>query len=266
MEEAMKRILVTGVLLCLTASLAVAGGLNFDWNTSKQCPAVPTDTWNFACNTNDAVMYMVASFTPNIAVVGFDALDARINGQSAGLAVPAWWQAHDPGSCRETAFTPGVIDVDPTAPCAGTTTTRLWTTQAIGGMGIWAYAYPGSNRFYTVVGFATSAVRAANLSTTTRYNAFHIAVATTNTVYVAPDPDHGIAEVIPCAGCDQGMTLVLDGIGLYGTFNGRPTEDQVWVASGAPGACISYNGGGGYVCGALPARNTTWGQLKSLYR
>ena len=80
----MKRMLITGALLCLTASVAMASGLNFNWNTSKQCATVQTGNWNFACDTNDAVMYMVASVMPNIAVVGFNAMDARIDGQSAG--------------------------------------------------------------------------------------------------------------------------------------------------------------------------------------
>jgi hypothetical protein len=262
MEEAMKRILVTGVLLCLTASLAVAGGFNFNWNTSKQCPTVQTDNWDFACDTNDAVMYMVASVKPNIAVVGLNAMDARIDGQSAG-PIPAWWQAFNLGSCRDTAFTPGVIDVDPTAPCAGSATTRLWTSATYGGMGAWVY--DASNRFHTVVGFATSGNRAANLSTTTQYNAFHIAVATTNTVAVAPDPDHGIAEVVACDGCSEGVLLILNQIGLYGSA----AEDQVFMpmSTGNANQCITYHGGiyGVGVCD-VPTRNTTWGQIKSLYR
>jgi hypothetical protein len=125
-------------------------------------------------------------------------------------------------------------------------------------MGAWVY--DGSYRFHTVVGFATAGNRAANLSTTTQYNAFHIAVATTNTVYVAPDPDNGIDEVIPCAGCNQGMLLVLERIGLYGS----DIEDQVMVP--IADQCINYQGGIYPGACYVPTRNTTWGQLKSLYR
>lgn len=258
----MKRIPLTCALLCLAVSPAAAGGLNFNWNTSKQCPAVQTGNWNFDCDNNDEVMYMVASVTPNIALVGFNGMDAWIDGQSVG-SIPAWWQAFNPGSCREAAFSPGVIDVDPTAPCAGSATTRLWTTQAYGGMGAWWYTAPNRIRF--VLGFATPGYRAANLSTTTQYNAFHVTVVTTNTVHVAPDPDNGIAEAIPCAGCELGVTLSLFRVGLYGSS----AEDQVYLPGGAAAAtgCITYNGGAGAgACGATPARNATWGQLKSLYR
>ena len=152
-----------------------------------------------------------------------------------------------------------MIDVDPTAPCSGTATTRLWTTQAYGGMGAWIY--DASNRFHTVIGFATAGNRAANLSTTKQYNAFHIAVATSNTVHVVPDPDNGIEEVISCAGCTEGMSLILNQIGLYGSA----AEDQVYLPMIGCSSCIEYQGGSGACCpGAV--RNTTWGELKGLYR
>jgi hypothetical protein len=261
----MKKILLTGLVLCLTASVSLASGLNVNWNTSKQCPVAQTGNLTWDCNgpsANDGVFYIVCTVMPTIAVVGFNALDARIDGQSVG-AVPAWWQAFNPGSCREAAFTPGVIDVNPTAPCAGTATTKLWTTAAYGGMGAWVF--DGANRFHTVVGFATAANRVANLSTTTQYNAFHVAMATTNSMYVAPDPDNAIDEILACAGCSEGMTLVLNQIGLYGSG----AEDQVTLPGTTVGAtlCLTWQGGAGAgVCSATPSRNTTWGQVKSLYR
>jgi hypothetical protein len=256
----MKNALTAIALLCLAAAPAAAGGMNFSWNTSKQCAVVQTGNWDFDCDNNDTVMYMVASFKPNFALVGLNALDARIDGQTEG-AIPAWWQGYNPGSCREAAFTPGVIDVDPTAPCAGSAATRLWTTPVWGGMGLWAYDSPG--RFHTVVGFATVAYRAANLSTATQYNAFHIAVATTNTVHVAPDPAHGIDEVLACDGCCRGMTLELSQIGLYGSA----AQDQLYYPMTTPygTTIITYQGGGAGRC-TVPVRNTTWGQLKGMYR
>jgi hypothetical protein len=258
----MKKILLTGMMLCLAASMASASGLNFNWNTTKQCPVVQNGNQNFDCSENESMWYMVATAMPNIAVVGFNAMDARIDGQSAA-DLPAWWAGFNPGACREAAFTPGVIDVNPTAPCAGTATTKLWTTAAYGGMGAWNHV--GLNRFNTVIGFATAANRVANLSTTVQYNVFHVAVTAANTAYVAPDPDNGIDEVIPCAGCDVPVTLVLNQIGLYGSG----LEDQVMLPGTTVGAtqCITWQGGAGPgICAATPTRNTTWGQVKSLYR
>jgi len=269
----MKKILLTGMMLCLTASMAMSSGLNFNWNTTKQCPTVQTGNLNWDCldpAANDGVFYMVATAMPNIAVVGLNAMDSRIDGQSTSATLPQWWHAFNAGSCREAAFTPGVIDVNPTAPCAGSATTKLWTTAAYGGMGAWNHygvdpRVTSPSRFFTVVGFATAANRVANLSTTTQYNVYHLQMQTTNSIYVAPDPDNGIDEVIPCAGCDVGVTLVLNQISLYGSA----ATDDVTLPGTTVGAtqCITWQGGAGAgICGETPARNTTWGQVKSLYR
>jgi hypothetical protein len=261
----MKKILLTGMMLCLTASFALASGLNFNWNTTTQCPTVQNANMTWDCldpGANDGDFFMVCSVMPNIAVVGFNALDARIDGQSVG-PVPAWWQGFNPGSCREAAFTPGLPPTTPTAPCAGNATTKLWTTAAYGGMGAWVY--DASNRFHTVVGFATAANRAANLVVTTQYNAFNIEVLTTNSLDV-PESSPGAGDgIVACAGCAEGMTLVLNQIGLYGSG----AEDQVTLPGTTVGAklCIEWQGGSGPgVCSATPSRNTTWGQVKSLYR
>ncbi len=263
----MKKIILTGMLLCLTASMALAAGLNFNWNTGMNCPvdqvAGKSLTWDcLDPGANDGVFYMIASVMPNIAVVGFNAMDARIDGQSAGPIAP-WWQAFNAGSCREAAFTPGVIGTNPIAPCAGTATTKLWTTAAYGGMGAWTI---NGNRFFTVIGFATAANRVANLNnTTTQYNVFNVQMMTSNSLDV-PESEPGAGDgIVACPGCADGMTLVLNQIGLYGSA----AEDQVMLPATLANAsqCITWQGGAGAgVCGATPARNTTWGQVKSLYR
>ncbi len=276
----MKKIPLTGTMLLLAASTALAGGLNFNWNTNTQCPAAADQyaakmlTWDCTnpATANSGEFFMVASVMPNFALVGFQALDARIEGWSEG-PLPAWWAAVNPGSCRVSAFIPGLPPAIPTAPCAGNATTKLWTGLAYGGMGTWVTNAqdPGMElcRFYTVVGFAMNGPRAANLSTTTEYNAFNIAMLTTNSVDVpesAPGADDG---VVACAGCGAGVTLVLTQVGLYGSA----AEDQVYFPISSPNASqvIVWQGGGhfnwehGGWC-TVAARNTTWGQIKSLYR
>jgi len=259
----MKKIVITALMLALTATLAAASGLDFQWSTSQNCPTTATGTWTFACNTNSNVEYMVACGMPNVALVGMNAMDARIDVQTAN-AIPAWWQGFNAGACRQAAFSPSVL---PSALTLSGCTQRLWTTDAYGGIGAWAI--DGANRFHIVVGYATAGNRVANLSTTARYNAFQIAVLASNTVADPGDPDNGIDPVVPCAGCADGATLVLNQITYYG--NGTVASDAI-VAPLAPtsainGQCLLYNGGAGSgACGATPARNTTWGQVKSLYR
>ncbi len=256
----MKKILLTGTMLCLTASMALASGLNFTWSPTVQCPAAPIANQTWDCTTlpgaNDAFLTMVISVMPNIPVVGFNAMDVRIDGQGVG-PVPAWWQMFNAGSCREFSITPGVMTSGNfTAPCAGTAATKLWTTAPSGGMANWNIA---GNRFSTLIGFATAGNRVNPLVITTQYNAFNLVLDTNGSV---TDPDMGVVE---CAGCAEGMTLVLNEIGLYGSG----AEDHVTQVGTTVGAqmCIQWQGGAGAgVCAATPARNTTWGQVKSLYR
>jgi len=263
----MKKILLTGMLLCLTASMALAAGLNFNWSSSIECPAVQTSNQTFACNSNSApAMYMVGSFVANVAVPGFNAMDIRIDGQSVG-DVPAWWHGFDALSCRGAgAFTSAVPPNPPTVAgvCSVNATNGvLWLGLApFGGIGAWVYDAP--NRFHTVIGFAAGGNRATNLSIIQQFNAFNAKVMTSNTVYVAPDPTNEIDEVLACAGCLDGVTFVLNQINLFGSGVG----DQITQPIAPPASqCITWQGGAGAgVCGATPARNTTWGQVKSLYR
>jgi hypothetical protein len=259
----MKKVLLTGIVLCLTASVALAGGLAFNWSTSTDCPSANTANQNFACNSNTAAaMYMVPAVQANVALPGFNALDCRIDAQSVG-AVPAWWQGFIPSSCRGATAITTSAPPDPLAAGTVCATAKLWNNLvAYGGIG--AYTYDAVNRWHMVVGYAAAGNRATNLTLTGVYNAFSVKVMTTNTVYVAPDPDNEVDEVLACAGCADGVTFVLNQINLNGSGG---SLDQVTLPLSTSQQCITWQGGAGpTVCSATPARNTTWGQVKSLYR
>jgi len=253
----MKKILLTGMMLCLLATSAFAvGGLNFNWSASSACPAIATanQTWDCAGpSANAGTFYWIASVVANVAVPGFNAMDARIDGQFTA-APPAWWTME----CRPTSFVPGTPSYPLSASICGTS--AIWNGTPYGGVGVWQND-PG-NRFHTVIGFATALNRVANLSLTIQYSVFHVRMNTSNSLYVPADPDNEIEEVPLCVGCDMPATLVLNQIGLYGSG----PEDQVTLP-GVTQQCITWQGGAGPgVCAATPARNTTWGQVKSLYR
>jgi hypothetical protein len=271
----MKKIVIAGLLLCVTASMAMAGGLNFNWNTSANCPTAANQaaakSLTFDCigdiangiDPNVGDFYMMISVTPNIAVVGFNSTDMRIDGQAAG-PIPAWWQSFVPGSCRETAFLPAASPANPASGiCLSAASTKLWTAGVpLVVMGAWNI---NSNRFYTVLGAATAGNRAANLNVAGHYGVIALEMLTSNSLDV-PESAPGAGDaVVACAGCAVPMTLVLNQVGLYGSG----AEDQITGVSALAGAsqCITWQGGAGDgVCGITPARNTTWGQVKSLYR
>jgi len=271
----MKKILLTGLLLCLTASMAMAAaGLNFYWTgATGECPAtgagLSAATWdctlahdydNDVTGANEGYFTAVASFFPGTLFASLKGIEVVMDGQSAG-DLPAWWQGFNLGACRATAYG-SFAKVSPVAaPCL-----VLWTATPQGGIGAFqTTAYPPGtpfpdplpNRFRIKIGFATAAARTTLLNTTKQYNAFSLTMNTTKSL------DDPLADppVVACAGCDMGVTIVLNQITLKADAG---KEDITLPASNR---CITWQGGGGLTaCDATPARNTTWGNVKSLYR
>jgi hypothetical protein len=275
----MKKILLTGMMVCLTASTALAAGLNINWvtNVLGNCSAVATSNITWDCTIDNPAdpnlgdFNFVVSFVPATALIGFNAFEVVIDAQS-DAPLSAWWQYYNPGSCRAAGFAAELPPSLPAAPCLGSATTRLYQTAAYGGMGLWLIS--PANRMRTIIGYATAATRTVPLITTTQYNAMHMHVNTGQSLGVIADPDNGIEPVVECAGCTQPVTLVLQQIGIYGKAgvapNQTPTAETITTVAGAPlvGAqqSIKWQGGGTYPPIPVSSRNTTWGQVKSLYR
>jgi len=267
----MKKILLTAAMLCLTASLSLAAGLNLYWNSSIQCPASPTadninQDWDCVTlpDANTGSFIIVGSFMPNLPIVGFTGIDCVIDGQTPG-DVPAWWQMGNVGACREASILPGAPTGTLTAPCAGTASTRLWTTTASGGLTAFQTALyppplpldpPAANRFRIKVAYSLAGPRANPLNVLVQYNAFNLTIDTNNS---AVDVENGVE--FACAGCEVGATMVFNQVYTVGAV----AED--FITNQLTNRCITWQGGAGAgVCAATPARNSTWGQVKSLYR
>lgn len=272
----MKKVLLTGMMLCLTASMALAAGLNINWvtNTAGNCAAIATANMSWDClapGANTGEKTFVISVMPSIALVGLNAMDIVLDIQSDAPLQP-WWMAFEDGTCRQTAFVLGLPPPAPLTPCTGSSTTKLWSAgDPAGGYGAWTVT---GNRARTVIGYGSGTDRALPLVTTTQYNALHMDIQMSNSLDVAGDPgdpDNGIdpiEEVIACDGCDQPVTLVLQQLGLYG---GTSAEDIIttpgtWTTSGGAKQVITWQGGGTNPPIPVSTRNTTWGQVKSLYR
>lgn len=65
-----------------------------------------------------------------------------------------------------------------------------------------------------------------------------------------------------CAGCNEPIVLIFNRAILRGTSGTSVEEAFADKAS----TCAAFNGGSPSTCDAVPARNTTWGRIKSLYR
>jgi hypothetical protein len=244
--EMKKMLLLTSVLLALTATVALAGGVNFNWGTVCYTEA-PVSAITFACDTNAGVWHMVSSFIVDSEVTDMVGFELTMVAQSADPVLPDWWQLGSPPDCR-TGKASFLVDFS-TAP-----QTNCFDWE--GGSGVAAYipssyVWTGS-RVFILTGAAIGPDFPFDLLPGTEYYAGDLRITNSKVVGTGP-----------CAGCAAGVSWaaqLITAAGLGGT-----RLDLTTPISGG-NQCLSWNGGSGLSCGEVPVRNTTWGQVKSLYR
>src|SRR5512143_545213 len=104
-QEMKKVMLLCGLLLAVSASVAAAGaGTNLRWNG---CFGEGTGASNkaFACNTNTGTNLMVGSFQLGTDILQTPGQEVVIDFASADATLPAWWQFKNAGTCRQAALT-----------------------------------------------------------------------------------------------------------------------------------------------------------------
>jgi len=243
----MKKIaLFAGVLLALSASMASAqGGINLAW-IDCQGPVNKV----FACNTNTGTNTMVGSFDPPHTLPEFLGLSGQVDITTDQPTLPEWWK-HGTGFCRGTTALATNFDGS-TAP----TCTDVFFGQAAGG-----FSYD--------VGFPTGTSNRARFRVT-------CAVPFDNRTQVDPGTEYFAFKGIiqnskstgtgACAGCTNPACIVLNEIQLFQPpeaaddpilTNLRERNFITWQTppTGPPGCPLT-----------TPTRNSSWGQVKSLYR
>jgi len=240
----MKKIaLFAGVLLALSASMASAAGINLAWNDC-QGPINAT----FACNVNTGLNTMVASFDPPHVLTQFLGISAQIDITTDQPALPDWWK-HGTGQCRGTTALSTNFDGS-TAP----TCTDVYFGQASGGFNYdVGFGSPARARFR--IACAVPIDNIVEVDPGTEYFAFKGLVQHTKSVGTGS-----------CAGCSNPACIVLNEIQLF-----QPPaqaddpiitnlRDRNWITwqvppTGPVGCPLS-----------TPTHNSSWGQVKSLYR
>jgi len=258
-----KALLLTGLLLVLVAPLATADGVNLAWGT--ECWGLldsPSNLVTFAClsNTVPASWKMTTSFMVDADIPDYNSFNAVIRGVSEAGAIPDWWELSAAATdCRYAAvsnvsFNPAYAGVSDLCgyPFAGT---------AMGG-GAYGYIQPQViqiNGLYAVAGDG------AFLAGGTETFGYTVSIKNTKTVGTGS-----------CTGCLFGMVFGLNYVVITKVSDG----DIDMIDTVIPGGnqCLIWQRGfnmaaaGDYAaavqpCNApVPARNTTWGQVKSLYR
>lgn len=253
------RIVGTCLLLLSLASAAHAGSsisLSLD-----DCPlGSASRTITNACDTNTGTLFnaVVSIVPPNVTVPKFEGIEAYLTIGSDAPSPPDWWRL-GLGGCRESAVSMAA-STDLGGSCAS-----FWGGDPNVYMMIQPYfswrnnfpVNPQSDVYLVLGGILASGPPYADRT----FNDSQELTALRFTVSRAKTTGSG-----SCAGCAYPACVVLTGVHLV-SANDQTSADGVYVTYSQAGNSLQHNGAYAYCAGgAVPARNRTWGAVKSLYR
>jgi hypothetical protein len=234
------------VLACFAAP-AHAGGINLAWD---DCGTQGLMLKNFACDTNTGAEVLVASFVSPAPLTQMVALEGFALIAVSQPTISPWWDFSSTG-CRANRlswsanFTLGPYTcVDP------------WAGNAAGGLAVTnSYVAPNVVWVRTVQALPNT----ITVDDVTEYYAFKLILANGKTIGAGS-----------CGGCQDAACIVLQtlrldqpqGVGDYTVSTPLYHQDAYWQCSGSmvtddPWPCQTS-------C-PVPAKNRTWGHIKSLY-
>ena len=242
-----KTLLITGVLLALTATVASAAGINLYWN---DCSVAGVTNKTFNCASNAGSNTMTVSFDPPPGLSSVNGLDMIIDIQSTSNPMTQWWFFKNTGTCRLASL--GANTVFSSANC-----TEPWASAGSGNISAYLNNFGGDPKRARLAGtVSVGGPLAGPVSPGTEYYALNITINNAKTVGTGA-----------CAGCADPTCLVLNDLLISqpaGTQGGSPKVTNPLTSN-----FITWQGGaiGGSGCpGATPTVNRTWGQVKSIYR
>ena len=241
-----KIVLIAGMLLAVGASMASASGINLSWN---DCGTFGVANQTFACNTNSGLNTFVASFIPPPNINEFVGIASQVDITTDQAVLPDWW-AHGTGFCRGTNglsvsfdFTAGPFN------CAD-----FWAGAGAGGFA-YDVGFNTPNRARLRIQGAVPFDNRGPIDPSLEYYCYKVNLLRAKTTGTGS-----------CAGCSNPACIVLNDIQLF-----QPPADNndpdlsnpidrnfvTWQSppTGPPGCPLS-----------TPTRNSSWGQVKSLYR
>jgi hypothetical protein len=230
---------------------AAAEGLYLTWNDCFQ-GASATSNRDFACDVNTGIHELYCAFTMPQATDQVIATEVVVDIQHSSATLPDWWQLDEGSGCRRGSLTASV-DFQGKTACVD-----MWQGfPAIEGLQGYIVGEPrgGSNQARIKVATLVQFPNEVSLDATSMYYAVRILIDNAHTI----DPS-------PCAGCAPPACLVLNSI-LIGRAAGAPGGNVFLQTPGPADAnWARWQGGAGANCAAVPVRNRTWGEIKSLYR
>jgi hypothetical protein len=240
-----KAILLCGMLLAASATLASAAGLNLFWDNCAGDAGIQNKT--FACNTNVGSRGFVGSFVVDADIPVVNGNELVVDLQSASAVLPDWWQFVSAGVCRNTGLS--------IAAHNGANCPDMFEGQA--SMNIAAYQLAKHGLANEARILCVNAVQASAVVVLFTGQEYGIARWTITNGKTVGSPS--------CTGCTVPVCIVFNSANItteQAGVNVRLTNEA------APGSAFcTWQGGAGTNCpGATPTKNSSWGAVKSLYR
>jgi hypothetical protein len=247
-----KTLLLCGMLVALSASVASAAGVNIAWDNCVGGGGNHVKTFACASNAGNQTLYASAYCPPGMALFTGFSVEAYFG--FTGAQTP-WWQLRNQGTqvgqCRNGSMT---VNADFTAAPGGCL--DPFAGGAAGGIGTYQNA-PGGDvtRARILIAFALPAGNEVPLDADAEYYAVKMTLNNAKTVGTGA-----------CAGCQTGTCINLTSVKFVQPA-GAPGGD-VDVTTPAVSNTAVWQASGDAACPGLPtpATRATWGSVKSLYR
>jgi len=242
-----RTLLITVILLGVLVPMAGAGGISINWGAGCWSDGTPLNDLFFACNGNTGSATMTCSFAISQDQPQFLGIELDLEGATEATVVPAWWQMGQ-GDCRAGAISTSANFLS--APQVGCV--DMWQNQASGGLAIygWGPSWGGDNRTHVLVVYAVPVDSPIPLTAGVEYYAAQVFISYQKTVGSGA-----------CTGC-----AIPHVWGLYSLKSAELTQYETLMEALLHGNDCLWWQHSGLCCRCGPTRNTTWGQVKSLYR
>ncbi|HYM80985.1 MAG TPA: hypothetical protein VEY91_06185 [Candidatus Limnocylindria bacterium] len=230
-----------------------AEGIYLSWN---DCPLDPSSAADFvsACNVNGGQSELLCSFSLAQPTDSVLAVEITLDVQHAAALLPSWWR-FDTTPCRNGSLKADA-DFGSRSACED-----MWHGAfVVGGLAQYTVGQPrgGPNQARIRIALAVTPASMQALNAATMHYAARVVIDNLGTV-----------GATPCSGCGEPACLVLNAVMI-----GRPIRPEgapsgnILLDSPGPGNpnWVTWQGGGGAACTAVPVARKTWGQVKTLYR
>lgn len=265
-------ITVAVLLLAMAAAApARAAGVNLSWNECASEAGSARDA-TFACDTNGGSHTMVGSFVLDSAFPAVIGMEVVMDVAAASSVLPAWWDfgpfdgsARQLSACRNGSLSASLAAGANDAVCAD------WAQgTAMGGVAAWC----GSNGSCVDHPASANSVRFKLATAVSIFTPHDLAGGTEYEVFRLTFNHARTSGSDACGGCATPVCLVLGSVRVVDRGDVNPRLLTLAVTPGSN--TIAWQGGGGLAVGDVgtcpatstptPAKRSSWGAVKALYR